>query len=52
MARLIKDTPQITGRDAERFLIDVAGAKPVSEGEKQHAKSVFEKFKAIATFTL
>lgn len=52
MARPIKETPALTGKDAERFLMDVADTKSVSEEAKQHAKSVFERFKAIATFTL
>lgn len=52
MARPIKETPALTGKDAERFLVDVAEAKPVSKEAKQHAKHVFERFKAIATFAL
>jgi hypothetical protein len=52
MARPIKETPALTGKDAERFLVDVAEAKPVSKEAKQHAKNVFERFKAIATFAL
>lgn len=52
MARPIKETPPITGKDAERFLMDVADTKPASEEEKKHAKSVYERFKAIATFAL
>ena len=52
MARPIKETPTLTGKDAERFLIEMADAKPVSEEARQRAKSVFERFKAIATFTL
>lgn len=52
MARPIKETPALTGKGAERFLLEVAEVKPVSEETKQHAKSVFERFKAIATFTL
>lgn len=52
MARPIKETPALTGKDAEHFLLEIAESKPVSEETKQHAKSVFEHFKAIATFTL
>lgn len=52
MARQIKETPALEGKDAERFLLDVAEAKPVGAEAKQHAKSVFERFKAIATFSL
>lgn len=52
MARPIKETPAIAGKDAEKFLLDVAEAKPVSEEAKQHAKNVFERFRAIATFSL
>lgn len=52
MASPIKETPALKGKDAERFLIDLSKAKPIGEEERRHAKDVFERFKAIATFTL
>lgn len=52
MARPIKETPALIGKDAEQFLIDLSNSKPVGEKERQHAKDVFERFRAIATFTL
>lgn len=52
MARPIKETPSLTGKDAERFLVDIAEGKPVSKKDKQHAETVFKHFKAIATFVL
>lgn len=52
MARPIKETPSLNGKDAEKFLVDVAEAKPASKEAKEHARTVFERFKAIATFAL
>lgn len=52
MARPIKETPVITGKDAKRFAAQMANLKPESKEEKEAAKKVYEKFKAIASFTL
>lgn len=52
MARPIKETPILNGKDAQRFLEEVAAGQPASEEEKQHAKAVYERFKAIATFMM
>ena len=49
MARPIKETPVVTGKDAERFAENL---KPESKEEKEAAKKVYEKFKAIASFAL
>ncbi len=51
MARPIKETPVVTGKDAERFAEKMAHLKPESKEEKEAAKKVYEKFKAIAAFT-
>ena len=51
MARPIKETPVITGKDAKRFAEIMALLKPESKEEKDAAKRVYEKFKAIAAFT-
>ena len=51
MARPIKETPVITGKDAKRFAEKMALLKPESKEEKEAAKRVYEKFKAIAAFT-
>ncbi|EFR55859.1 hypothetical protein BFAG_04558 [Bacteroides fragilis 3_1_12] len=52
MARPIKETPVITGKDTKRFAEKMVNLKPESKEEKESAKKVYEKFKAIASFTL
>ncbi len=52
MARPIKETPVLTGKDAKRFAESIANPKPESKEEKDAARQVYEKFKAIASFTL
>ena len=44
MARPIKETPVVTGKDAKRFAEKMANLKP--------ERKVYEKFKAIASFAL
>lgn len=51
MVRPIKETPVLTGKDAKRFAEKMAHLKPESKEEKEAAKKVYEKFKAIAAFT-
>lgn len=51
MARPIKETPVLTGKDAELFAEKMSRITPESPEEKDAAKKVFEKFKAISTFT-
>ena len=51
MARPIKETPVITGKDAKRFAEKMAHLKPESKEEKEAAKRVYEKFKARAACT-
>ena len=52
MARPIKETPVLTGKDAKRFAEKMANLKPESKEEKEASKKVYDKFKAIASFTL
>ena len=52
MARPIKETPVVTGKDAKRFAEKMANLKPESKEEREAAKKVYEKFKAIASFAL
>ena len=52
MARPIKETPVITGKDARRFAEKMVNLKPESKEEKEAAKKVYKKFKAIASFAL
>lgn len=51
MARPIKETPVVTGKDAKRFAEKMTHLKLESKEEKEAAKKVYEKFKAITTFT-
>lgn len=52
MARPIKETPVLTGKDAKRFAEKMANPSPVTKEEVEAAKKVYEKFKVIASFTL
>lgn len=52
MARPIKETPILMGKDARRFVEKMANLKPESKEEKEAAKKVYLKFKAIASFVL
>ena len=52
MARPIKETPVVNRKDAKRFAEKMANLKPESKEEKEAAKKVYEKFKAIASFAL
>ena len=46
MARPIKETPVVTGKDAKRFAEKIAHLKPESKEEREAAKKVYAKFKA------
>ncbi len=50
MARPIKDTPVLTGKDAERFAERLANIIPESEEEKRRCKEAYDFFKSIASF--
>jgi hypothetical protein len=45
MARPIKETPVLTGKDAERFRWHMNHPSPVSEEEKERARQAYEMFK-------
>ena len=52
MARPIKDTPVVTGKDAVKFAERLANPTPETKEEKAVAKRAFEAVKAISTFML
>lgn len=52
MARPIKETPVLKGKDAERFAEKTANPSPVSQAEKDAARKAYEAFKAISTFQM
>ena len=45
MARPIKETPVLTGKDAERFRWHMDHPSPVSEEEKERARLTYETLK-------
>lgn len=52
MARPIKETPVLRGKDAENFARRMAKPAPVSHSEKEAARKAYEAFKAISTFPM
>ena len=52
MARPIKETPVLTGKDAERFEERMATVGRASAKEIEEARKVYESFKAISTFPM
>ena len=42
MARPIKETPVLTGKDAKRFAEKMANPRPVTKEEVEAAKKVYE----------
>ena len=52
MARPIKDTPVISGKDEERFLKAMENVVPISQERREKMKKAYEWFKSIATFPL
>lgn len=52
MARPIKETPVLTGKDAERFAERIAHPTPVSKEEREEARKAYEFFKSISTFQM
>lgn len=50
MARPIKETPELYGKDAERFEKLISQLKPVSKEEKERAKKAYEVMKSISNF--
>lgn len=52
MAKPIKETPVLFGKDAERFIQSIKNVKPASEEERKRVKDAYEKLKSIATFMM
>jgi hypothetical protein len=52
MARPIKETPILKGKDAARFAEKIANPAPVSQAEKDAARRAYEAFKAISKFPI
>lgn len=52
MARPIKETPVLKGKDAIRFAERLEKPAPVSKSEKEAARKAYEAFKAISTFQM
>ncbi|MBO5296621.1 MAG: hypothetical protein J6B03_03380 [Candidatus Homeothermus sp.] len=50
MARPIKETPILYGKDAERFEKLISQPNPVSKEEKERAKKAYEIMKSISNF--
>lgn len=48
MARPIKDTPELFGKDAERFEKLISDPKPVTESERDRARKAYELMKSIS----
>ncbi len=52
MARQIKDTPIITGKDADRFAKKIANPKPASPEDIRRARAIYEAVKAQSKFVM
>jgi hypothetical protein len=52
MARPIKETPVITGKDAILFEQRMKEVKPLPPEERERMRKNFEIFKKIATFSV
>jgi alkanesulfonate monooxygenase SsuD/methylene tetrahydromethanopterin reductase-like flavin-dependent oxidoreductase (luciferase family) len=50
MARPIKETPVLKGRDARRFAAKIANPVPISKEEREKAEKLFEALKKRANF--
>ena len=50
MARPIKETPVLKGKDAVHFIYNLEHPTPVSSEEVTKARETYERFKSIATF--
>lgn len=50
MARPIKETPELTGKDAIRFEALISNPAPVSNEEKERARKAYEVMKSISNF--
>jgi len=52
MARPIKETPVLTGKDAVLFEKRLKSIRPVSEKERNRLKESYKIYKKIATFSV
>lgn len=52
MARPIKDTPAIWGKDAKRLTEAMENVVPIAKEKREEMKKAYEWFKSIATFPL
>jgi len=52
MARPIKETPTIRGKDSVRFQAEMDNLVPASVEEKERMKRSYEFMKSIATFPM
>lgn len=50
MARPIKETPVVTGKDAERFAARLANPQPASNAEIENARKIYEAVRANSNF--
>ncbi len=50
MARPIKETPVITGKDAERFIKDIENPIPEDPEVIEEGRKLYEMFKAKGAF--
>ncbi len=50
MARPIKETPELYGKDAERFEALISHPRPVSKEERERAKKAYEIMRSISNF--
>lgn len=50
MARPVKETPELTGKDAARFEALISTPRPVSNKEKERARKAYEVMKSISNF--
>jgi hypothetical protein len=52
MARPIKDTPLLSGKDWNRLEKAMAKVKPLSKKEREEQRKAYEWAKSIATFPM
>jgi hypothetical protein len=52
MARPIKETPVLTGKDARVFEEKINNPREVSQAEVESAREAYDYIKSIATFAL
>ena len=52
MAKPIKDTPELFGKDAERFEELISTPRPVSQENRERAQKAYDWLKSISNFNL